>query len=253
MGLIDETYRYLYDTAAYYGTGVEYLIGGIVLGVLIVLWIFVRLIRGKKEREIVVKVIKEEKPHAPPGAPEAEAVEEFGGITISPEEVMIRAEGKTTRIPPDKVTVDIRGGKLEINVAKLEEKTAPEAEVEKTPPEEVAAGEPETLGSALKKVAKKYSLESVTLITADGLLVDSISKIPEKDAEAAGELLSEIELGEETVVKAFEEDEESRYLFAVPFEKTHGVFLIRSREKISPENLSLIQEDLENSLKLLLR
>jgi hypothetical protein len=251
MGLIDETYRYLYDTAAYYGTGVEYLIGGIVLGALIVLWVLVRLVRGKKEREIVVKVIKEEKPQAPPGGPEA--VEEFGGITISPGEVTIRAEGKTTRLPRDRVMVDIRGGKLEIKVVEPEEKPTPEAVVEEAPPEEVAPEEPRTLGAALKNVARKHSLDSVTLITADGLLVDSISKTPEDDAEAASELLSEMELGEETVVKAVEEEEESRYLFAVPFEKTHGVFLIRSKDKISSENLSAIQEGLESALKLLLR
>ncbi len=269
MGLVDETYRYLYDTAAYYGTGVEYLIGGIILGALIVLWILVRLFRGKKEREreIVVKVMKEDEPRISRGV--LEEPEAPGGITISPGEVVIKAEGKTTRIPRDRVTVDLRGGKLEIRVLEPEEaKPIPEKkeeveeeaeeekvitaeEVEEAPPA-APPEEPRTLGAALKRIAKEHSLLSITLITPDGLLVDSISKAPEEDAEAAGELLSEVELGTEPAMTSVEEEEESRYLFAIPFEDTHGVFLVKSREKIPADTLSVLQEELQKSLELLL-
>lgn len=269
MGLVDETYRYLYDTAAYYGTGVEYLIGGIILGALTVLWILVRLFRGKKdrererEREIVVRVMKEEEPRISRGV--LEEPEAPGGITISPGEVVIKAEGKTTRIPRDRVTVDLRGGKLEIRVFEPEAVAAPEEEAKPAPEreeaeevitakeaEEAPSEEPRTLSAALKRIAKKHSLASITLITPDGLLVDSISKAPEEDAEAAGELLTEVELGKEPAMTSVEEEEESKYLFAIPFEDTHGVFLVKSREKIPEDMLSVLQEELQKSLELLL-
>ena len=264
MGLVDETYRYLYDTAAYYGTGVEYLIGGIILGALIVLWILVRIFRGKREREIVVKVMKEEEPYRRKRA--LETPEAPGGIIISPGEVVIKAEGKTTRIPRDRVTVDLRGGKLEISVLESEAEEAPEKEAEKAPPEEAVTAEeapeeaaqaappeePRTLSAALKRVASKHSLVSITLITPDGLLIDSISKTPEEDAQAASELLSEVELGDKPSMAAVEEEEAFKYLFALPFEDTHGVFLIRAKEKISSDGLSSLQEELGKALQLLL-
>lgn len=269
MGLVDETYRYLYDTAAYYGTGVEYLIGGIILGALIFLWILVRIFRGKKEREIVVKVMKEEEPYSRRRA--LETPEAPGGITISPGEVVIKAEGKTTRIPRDRVTVGLHGGKLEISVFEPEAEQVPEKEVKeeeagKAPPEEAIMAEevpeeaapaapseePRTLSAALKRLARKHSLVSITLITPDGLLVDSISKSPEEDAQAASELLSEVELGDKPCMAAVEEEEAFKYLFALPFEDSHGVFLIRAKKKIPSDELSSLQEELGKALELLL-
>jgi hypothetical protein len=263
MGLIDETYRYLYDTAAYYGTGVEYLIGGIALGVLLILWIIVRLARGKREKEIVVKLMKEEKPSMTPMFLESPGA--LGGIIISPGEVVIKTEGKTTRIPRDKVSVDLQGGKLEIRVLEpvteaLPKETEPKLALEE-PPKEVPAPEkipppeeeePTSLNTAIKKLARKYSLSSITLITPDGLLVDSISKTPEKDAEIASELLPQVTLGKEATTTAVEEEEESKYLFVYPFEESHGVFLIRSKKKIRPETMRNLQEEMGKALKLLL-
>jgi hypothetical protein len=248
--LIDETYRYLYDTAAYYGTGVEYLIGGIVVGVLLVLWVFIRLIRGKRKGEIIVKVMREE-PEAAPGMP--------GGITISPGEVVIKAEGKTTRLPRDKVTVDMQGGKLEIRllepIAGIAAAEKPEAREVEAKPEEVivpeeAVEKPRTLTSAMKDIAKKYSLSSLTLITPEGLLVDSISKTPEEDASLASSLMSKLELGTEAS-RVEVEDEELRYLFAFPFRDSHAIFIARAKEKLAEEALDSLQEELGKGLELL--
>lgn len=246
--LIDETYRYLYDTAAYYGTGVEYLIGGIVVGSLLLLWIFIRLVRGKGKEEIIVKLMRE--------GPE-KALETPRGMTIAPSEVVIKAEGKTTTLPSDKVKVDMQGGKLEISLLETMAEAKPgvtaaekaeAAEVIEEPEE--ALEKPRTLNAAMKSIAKKYSLSSLTLITPEGLLVDSISKAPEEDAALASSLMSKLEFGPE-ISRAEVDEEELKYLFSIPFKEGHVIFIMRAEKKLEEEALDFLSEELEERLELL--
>lgn len=255
--LIDETYRYLYDTATYYGTGVEYLIGGIVVGTLFVLWIIIRLTRGKRKEEIIVKVLKSEEVEK--GSP---------GVTISPDEVVITGEGKFTKLLKDKFKIDMKVGKLEITIkepkampgvgvpavaaeaaveTELAEPAEPAEALEEIHAEEVA---PATLGRALKNIAGKYSLETVTLITPEGLLVDSTSKTPEDDATLATTLLSELKLGKKASRLEISKDG-LKYLFSIPWKGSHAIFLLRAEEKLADEALDALEGELEEGLKLL--
>lgn len=233
------------------------MIGGILLAILLVLGVFIRLIRGRKKEEIVVKLMREE----------PEAILGARGITISPGEVVIKAEGKTTRLPRDKVSVDMQGGKLEIRVLEPMKRTPPkvgpeiaaalkevetpeEAEAVEKPVEEVVE-KPKTLTSVMKDIARKHSLSSLTVITPEGLLVDSISRAPEEDASIASNLMSELELGAEASRAEFEAEEELRYLFAFPFKDGHVIFIARAREKLPEEALNALQEELGEGLELL--
>jgi hypothetical protein len=256
--LIDETYRYLYDTAVYYGTGVEYLIGGIVVGALLVLWIIIRLLRGKRKEEIIVKVLKSEEPD-----------KEARGVTISPDEVVITGEGKSTTLLKDKFKIDMKVGKLEILVKEpraitdvgapaAAAETAVEMELpepaealEEIPAEEaVEEARPVTLGRALKNIAGKYSMETVTLITPEGLLVDSTSKTPEEDAALATTLLSKLKMGKK-VSRLEINGDGLKYLFSIPQKGSHAIFLLRAKEKLADEALDALEEELKEGLKLL--
>lgn len=260
--LVDETYRYMYDTAAYYGTGVEYLIGGIAVGVLLVLWIIIRLVRGKGKEEIIVKVLKSEEPG-----------EAGPGVNISPEKVVIKGEGKATKLLKDKFKIDMKVGKLEIQLK--EPKAVPaaaapaeavEAVAEAAAPEPAEAleevpvaeavreikeeGVPATLNQAMRQIVGKYSLETLTLITPDGLLVDSTSKTPEQDAALATTLLSKLKLGKK-VSRLEIEKKGLKYIFSFPLKGTHAIFLIRAKKKLDDESLDAIEGELKESLKLL--
>ncbi|MDP6612771.1 MAG: hypothetical protein QF673_01980 [Candidatus Hydrothermarchaeota archaeon] len=252
--LIDETYRYLYDTATYYGTGVEYLIGGIVVGSLLLLLIIIRLVRGKRKAEIIVKVLKS-----------GEGEKGSPGVTISPDEVVITGEGKSTKLLKDTFNINMKVGKLKIMleepraitdvgapvaaakaVAEMEFPESTEA-LEEIPVEEV---KPATFSRALNNIAEKYPLETVTLITPEGLLVDSTNKTPEEDATLATTLLSKLELSKK-VSRLEINGNGLKYLFSIPQKASHAIFLLRAKEKLADEALDAIEGRLKEALKLL--
>jgi len=224
----------------------------------VLLWIIIRLGRGKGKEEIIVKVLKSEEPERGPP-----------GVRISSDEVVITGEGKSTRLPSDKVRIDMTVGKLEImlkepkavpGVTAREPAAGAAVEMELPEPaealEEVPVGEaveeerPPTLSRALKNIAGKYSLETVTLITPEGLLVDSTSKTPEEDASLATNLLSKLKLGKK--VSRLEINKNGlKYLFSIPQEESHAIFLLRAKEKLADEALDALEGELKEGLKLL--
>jgi hypothetical protein len=90
----------------------------------------------------------------------------------------------------------------------------------------------------------------VTIITPEGLLVDSTSKTPEEDAALATTLLSKLKLGKK-VSRLEINGDGLKYLFSIPQKEGHAIFLLRAKEKLADEALGALEGELKEALTLL--
>ena len=237
---INEAYAYLYALAGQYGTGVEYLIAGIGLAVFLflalVLWLWMRRRRAQEALKLITT----------------------RGISVTTNEIVVKTEGKpefvekTTLSFPKSDKVQIEMGLDKMMVSLLEKIPRPmvtekgievpavkpaevkhvEAVVERkmpapppaAPAEAIEIEKARNISSAIKSIAKKYSLDSLTMISASGLLIGSSSRAPDADAALATSLLPEIEMTDK-VTMAKIEGKGVKYLFALPYKDTHDLFL----------------------------
>jgi|TARA_B100001964_G_scaffold245711_1_gene335046 hypothetical protein len=212
--IIEKTYRYLYDTAENSGTGVEYLVGGLILSSLFFLWIikiiFNMAIPKKKDRIIV-------------------------DMKMGPLEIMLKDPHTTIDLKTPIATTDATG---ETEIQSTFE------ELEEIPSE---TGEPKNLRSALENIIGKYAMESVTIITPEGILVDSTSDTPEVEAELIKSHLSKLEIGE-SIGKLEINENGLKYMFSIPQGDRHLIFLLRAKKELVDEPLNDLEIELKDTL-----
>ncbi|MBI5389084.1 hypothetical protein HZB01_01760, partial [Candidatus Woesearchaeota archaeon] len=105
------------------------------------------------------------------------------------------------------------------------------------------------ISSAIKSITKKYSLDSLTMISASGLLIGSSSNTPDVDAALATSLLSEIEMTDR-VTMAKIEGKGVKYLFSIPYKGTHVVSLLKTGKQFDAAILGFLENDLKASVSL---
>ncbi|MDI6655706.1 MAG: hypothetical protein QME59_07495, partial [Candidatus Hydrothermarchaeota archaeon] len=103
---------------------------------------------------------------------------------------------------------------------------------------------------AIKSITKKYSLDSLTMISASGLLIGSSSKAPDADAALATSLLSEIEMTDKVTMTEIEE-EGMKYLFSIPCKDTYIISFLKTDKRFDAATLGLLENDLKASISLI--
>jgi|GEM_PF-3515744 len=257
---INEAYAYLYALAGQYGTGVEYLIAGIGLAVflflVLVLWLWMRRRRAQEALKLITT----------------------RGIAITTNEIIIKSEGKpefvektTLSFPKsDKMQIEMGADKMtvsllekiprprvtekgiEVPAVKPAEAKHVEAVVERKIPaapavEAIEIEKARNISSAIRSITKKYSLDSLTVISASGLLLCSSSKAPDADAVLATSLLPRIEMTNEVTVTKIEEG----YLFSIPYKDTHVISLLKTGKQFDDAILGSLENDLKASVGLI--
>lgn len=264
---VNEAYAYLYALAGQYGTGAEYLIGAIALAVFLFLVLALWLWMRRRRAQEVLKLITTR------------------GISVTTNEIIVKTEGKpefvekTTLSFPKSDKVQIEMGMDKMMVSLLEKIARPrvtekgievpavkpaeakhaEAVVERKIPAPEPAAAPavaeaiekaRSVSSAIKSITKKYSLDSLTMINASGLLIGSSSKTPDADAALTTSLLSEIEMTDKVTLAKLE-GKGVKYLFALPYKGTHVISFLKTGKQFDAAVLDLLENDLKASIGLI--
>ncbi len=264
---VNEAYAYLYAIAGQYGTGVEYLIGAIALAVFLFLVLALWLWMRRRRAQEVLKLITTR------------------GISVTTNEIIVKTEGKpefvektTLSFPKsDKVQIEMGMDKMmvsllekiarprvtekgiEVPAVKPAEAKPAEAVIERkipapAPPAAPAVAEAiekaRSVSSAIKSITKKYSLDSLTMINASGLLIGSSCKTPDADAALATSLLSELDMVDR-ISRVKIEGREMKYLFSIPYKDTHIISLLKTAREIDAAALVALENDLKISTGLI--
>lgn len=264
---INEAYAYLYALAEQYGTGVEYLIAGIVLAVflflVLLIWLWMRIRTSRQALKLITT----------------------RGISVTTNEIIIKSGDKpefiekTTLSFPKSDKVQIEMGADKMTVSLMEKILRPvvtekgieapaikpaeakhvEAAVERKMPAAVPLPPPteaieiekaRDTSSAVRSIAKRYSLDSLTMINVSGLLISSSSKAPDADAVLATSLLPQIEMTDKVTVTKIEDDG-IKYLFSIPYKGTHIISLLKTSKEFDAATLGLLENDLKASISLI--
>ncbi len=260
---VNEAYAYLYALAGQYGTGVEYLIAAIGLAVflflVLVMWLWMRIRTSRQALKLITT----------------------RGISVTTNEIIVKTEGKpefvekTTLSFPKSDKVQIEMGMDKMMVSLLEKIPRPmitekgievpavkpaeakhvEAVVERKIPaapavEAIEIEKARNISSAIKSITKKYSLDSLTMISTSGLLIGSSSKTPDADAALATSLLSEIEMTDKVTMTKIE-GKGVKYLFSIPYKGTHTISLLKTGKQFDAAILGFLENDLKASVGLI--
>lgn len=221
-----EAYRYLYDLAEQLGTSYEALVISLGIAILLSVLLLRRQWKRRKEKIIREKLLSARYP----------AKEMYKAV---PEAEGDFEERVWLKFPADRVKVELDGDNLIIKIYE------PKGKAE-TRQGSLEVELPKDINSAMVSISRKYSLASITLVNADGLLIESTSETPGEDAARAMSRISSMDISKGSVTRSEISDTEA--VFAIPYKETHVIALVKSKAKLEGTE---IERDLAVAVSLL--